>query len=127
MERFGIGIRGHGIDTIRPMAIENAGNNEALSVGKWSLGCLTAMGFVSAVNKMLRSGPVKELGKRMDKLEASVETRFEALTNQRTLDVDTLKAEVSSVKVALAGLAAETKAQNVMLDRIWKHVEARPN
>lgn len=107
------------------MAIENAGSNEAKTLGAWILSAIAALGAYKAVNGFLRSGPVKELGIRVDKLEKSVETRFEALTNQRTLDVDTLKAEVSSVKVALAGLAAQTTAQNETLDRIWKHMEAK--
>lgn len=107
------------------MAIENAGSNEARTLGAWILAAITAIGFYTGIDKLRRSGPVKELGERMDRLEENVKVKFEALTNQRTLDVDTLKAEVSSVKVALAGLAAQTVAQNETLDRIWKHMEAK--
>jgi hypothetical protein len=73
------------------MAIENAGSNEARTLGAWILAAITAITFYLGIDKLRRSGPVKELGERMDKLEENVKVKFEALTNQRTLDVDTLK------------------------------------
>lgn len=82
-----------------------------------------AIAFYLGLNKLLNSGPIKELKKRMDTLESSVGKKFEELTSQRTLDVDTLKAQMSKLEVAMASQVAHAEANKDLLEKIWDKLE----
>jgi hypothetical protein len=104
------------------MPIENAAK-DAQGLGQWIAQCGAALVFYGLIDKFRRGGPVKEMGKRMDALEKSVDEKFKDLTSQRTRDVDSLKTEMTTIQISMAKLEEATKHQNDMLGKIWNKVE----
>lgn len=111
------------------MALDVSGSNEAKNLGTWLLSAGGVLGLFAAVNKFLRSGPVKALEKRMEKLESNVEDKFQQLSSQRTLDVSNLRSDMASQNVELAKitvlLAAQTKAFDSFVARIDEAADKR--